>query len=170
MRTVCGILLVLAGCATGARAADPEFAAIVRAISSEYHAQPMHIPLFGLVKTVTFVARPAGAKSLDLAVFEDLDTEGHDAAGLARRISQIAGASWKPFVQVRSNRAGNNETVLVFMRWEKADAHLLVTAIESHEATVVHVKLKPAELRRWAENPAGEASNLGAITDQDTER
>jgi hypothetical protein len=163
MRAACGILLWL-GFAGTASAVDRGFADIVREISAEYHTNPIHIPLFGLVKTVTFVAHPGGTKQLDLAVFEDLDTEGHDSAALARRIGQIAGAAWKPFVQVRSGRNGHQESTLIFMRCEKSDANLLIVTLEPREATVVHVKVHPEALRRWIDHPAGEASNFGTRT------
>jgi hypothetical protein len=165
MRAACGILLAL-GFAATAGAADREFAEIVREISAEYHTRPVHIPLFGLVKTVTFVAHPAGAKQLDLAVFEDLDTEGHDSAALARRIGQIAGAAWKPFVQVRSGRNGHGETTLIYMRCEKSDVRLLITTIEPREATVVELKVHPEALRRWMDHPG---SNAGNLTTEDSE-
>jgi hypothetical protein len=165
MRAASGILLVL-GLAATATAADREFADIVREISAEYHTHPVHIPLFGLVKTVTFVAHPAGTKQLDLAVFDDLDTEGHDSAALARRIGQIAGTSWKPFVKVRSGRNGHSEMTLIFMKCEKSDAQLLITTIEPREATVVHVKVHPEALRRWIDHPG---LNLGNLTGEDSE-
>lgn len=164
MRFGCGILLLLGGFATTAGAADREFADIVREISAEYHTRPLHIPLFGVVKVVTFVAHPAGTKQLDLAVFEDIETEGHDSAALARRIGRIAGAAWKPFVQVRSGHNGHQETTLIFMRCDKSDAHLLIATLEPREATVVHVKVHPEALRRWMDHPAGEMSKRGNLT------
>src|SRR4051794_27941385 len=105
------ILIPLAFCAITANAADRDFRDIVRAIADEYHTEPTHIPLLGLINTVAFVVRPAGTKQLDLAVFENLNTEGHDEAKMAARIHDIVGASWKPFVEVRSTRKG--ETTLV---------------------------------------------------------
>jgi hypothetical protein len=165
MRPVWRILLVLCGLATVAGAVDREFADIVREISAEYHTRPVHIPLFGLVKTVTFVAHPAGTKQLDLAVFEDLDTEGHDNAALARRIGHIAGAAWKPFVQVRSGGSGRQETTLIFMKCEKSDVHLLIATLEGREATVMHVKVHPEALRQWVDHPGGIPSLMGATQD-----
>lgn len=165
MRRGCGVLLLLAGVAAIASAADREFADIVREISAEYHTRPVHIPLFGLVKTVVFVARPAGTKQMDLAVFENLQIEGHDGAALSRRIVQIAGATWKPFVRVRSSRAGHTETTLIFMRPDRSDAHLLIATLEPSEATIIHLKVNPDALRRWMDHPTGEALNVRSVAE-----
>ena len=62
-------------------------------------------------------------------------------------------------MQVRSSKQGREETTLIFMRIENGDARLLVTTIEPREATVVHLKLNPAGLRRWMDRPRGEASS-----------
>ncbi len=157
MRRVCAILLACGTFAPCALAGDHAFAEIVGAISSEYHARPVHIPFFGLAKTVVFVARPAGTRQIDIAIFEDLETEGHDSAALARRISEMAAPGWKPFVQVRSNVTG--ETTLVFVQSEKAGTRLLVAALQRREATVVQLKVNPDALRRWLDDPAGEIAN-----------
>lgn len=157
------VLISLALSAFTANAADRDFRDIVRAIADEYHTEPTHIPLMGLINTVAFVARPAGTKQLDIAVFENLNTQGREGARVAARIHQIVGASWKPFVEVRSTR--NEETTLVYMRPEGHDCRLLVTSIERNEATVVELRLNPAALRRWLDNPAEHASNARSGAD-----
>jgi hypothetical protein len=153
------ILISLTLCGLAANAADRDFKEIVRAIANEYHTEPTHIPLLGLISTVTFVARPGGTKQLDLAVFENLKTEGHDGAKVAARIREIVGASWKPFVEVRSRKKGKEEITLIYMRPEGHDFRMLITAIEHDEATVVQLKLNRAAIRRWLDNPIDEASD-----------
>src|SRR5437016_3946483 len=115
-----------------AQAADREFTDVVHAISAEFRTRPMHIPLFGLVNAVAFVVRPAGAKHIDLAVFENLDTRGSDVGASIRA---AVGGSWKPFIQVRSSKHGSDETVLVYMRPHGSDCKLLVATVERREAT-----------------------------------
>ena len=68
-------------------------------------------------------------------------------------------------IQVRSNRMGHAETTLVFMRGEKADVRLLVTAIEPREATVVELKVNPTALRRWLDHPSREMSSVQNVND-----
>src|SRR5260370_1143497 len=83
--------------ALGSRAAhatDREFKDVVNAIADEFHTRPTHIPFFGLVNVVTFGARPAGTKHIDLAVFEHLDSHDRDGRDLARSIRRAVGSAW----------------------------------------------------------------------------
>lgn len=136
-----------------ASAADRAFHEIVEAIAGELHARPTHIPLFGLVNAFTSVARPAGTKHIDLAVFEDLDSRRRAGRDLPTVIREAAGGSWKPFVQVSSKRQGREETVLIFLRQEGRDCHLLITSIERKEAAVVQLLLNQAALESWMSAP-----------------
>ena len=144
------IVSLLASCA--AYATDREFKDIVNAISDEFHTRPMKIPFFGLVNVVTFVARPAGTKHINLAVFENLDTRDREGRDLVRSIKRSVGGAWKPFVQVWSNR-GHEETVLVYVRGEGKDCRFLITTIEPNEATVVELKVNPEALQKWLVMP-----------------
>ena len=152
-----GVLL----CGAAATAADREFKDIVRAISDEYHTKPLHIPLFGLVNTVVFVARPGGAKQLDLAVFEDLDTGSGGTVAFSERLRTIVGRSWQPFVHISSRHNGREETTLIYMRPEGRDWKMLITTLEPHEATVVELKLSIDSVRRWMDDPVESADHRG---------
>jgi hypothetical protein len=139
--------------AASAQAADREFTDVVRFISDEFHTRPISIPMFGLVNMFTAAIHPAGTKHIDLAVFEHLS--GHDRQGrdVPESILNAVGRSWKPFVQVRSRRGGQQETVFVYMRQDAKDWKLLVTAIEPDEATVVQLQLNADALARWMASP-----------------
>ena len=140
-------------CAVSLGAADREFRDVVDSISDRFHTRPLHIPMFGLVNMVTFVARPAGTKHIDLAVFEDLHSWNADGQGLAASIRSAVGGSWRPFVQARSAE----EVVFVYMRPEGNDWRLLVVTVERHEAVVVQVQLNADALQRWVMAPGESA-------------
>jgi hypothetical protein len=159
MRTLRTVFIACTLASTAAYAADREFRDIVNAISDEFHTRPLHIPFFGLVNMVAYVARPAGTKHIDLAVFENLDSRDRDGRELAQSIRRAVGGAWKPFVQVWSRRGGHQETVLVYMRMEGHDCKLLVTSIEPNEATVVQLKLNPEALQRWLVSPRDSAGH-----------
>src|SRR2546427_705658 len=57
-------------------AEDPEFGLVVRQVESFFHVKRTHIPLLGFMKPVLWIARPGGAKSLEMAIFEDQDFSG----------------------------------------------------------------------------------------------
>jgi hypothetical protein len=126
--------------------AEGEFNDIVRAISDQLHARPLHIPFFGLLNLATFAAHPAGVKHIDLAVFENPDVNDNSARDVAEAIRRSAQRSWRPFLKVRSRNHGHQETVLVYIADDGVNCRLLVTTIEPGEATVVEVKLNPEGL------------------------
>jgi len=153
MRIFLATAIALAALCPAARATDNEFKDIVQTLSDEFHAQPTRIPMFGLVNMVTFVARPAGTKHINLAMFENLDLRDRNGRELAADVRRAVGRAWKPFVQVVSHCNGRDETTLVYMRPEGRDFRLLVTSIEESEATVVELKLNPDGLQKWIEEP-----------------
>lgn len=136
----CCVLLI---CCTGAYATDREFHDIVSEISATFHTQPMHIPFMSMVSFFVGVARPAGVKNLDLAVFENLDTHDADGEALLAKIRGVVGGGWRPFVTVRSHRAGHEELTLIHLKPDGRDYKMLITTLESNEATVIELKLNP---------------------------
>ncbi|HWZ32090.1 MAG TPA: hypothetical protein VNX18_12185 [Bryobacteraceae bacterium] len=151
MRILISGLLFTVWLPASVRAADREFSNVVDSISAHFQTRPIHIPMFGLVNMVAFVARPAGTKHIDLAVFENLDSWDRDGRNLSESIRTAVGGAWKPFVQARSSRSG--EVVFVYMRPEGNDWRLLLVTVERHEAVVVQLQLNPDALQRWIVSP-----------------
>jgi hypothetical protein len=153
-------LIVAAGlmlsCAA-VQGAERGFDEIVRAISDQLHARPLHIPFLGLVNLATFVARPAGVKHVDLAVFENLDLNEHTARDIAEAM-RATDRGWRPFVQVRSWKNGAPETVIVYLGGDQRDCKLLVMTLDPSEATVVEVRLNPEALQVWLNHPEDSVS------------
>ena len=130
-------------------AADKEFKEVVRAVSAELNAKPMHIPFMGLVNAVTFVARPAGAKHMDLAVFENVNNDDHDGREIARRIRKAVGEDKRPFVQTFNH----DEVSMVYLQPDGKNVKLLVATVGRDDATVIDLKLNPDALARWLKSP-----------------
>lgn len=156
-------LIVAAGwmlsCAV-VQGAERGFDDIVRAISDQLHARPIHIPFFGLVNFATFVARPVGVKHVELAVFEGLNLNEHAARNIAD-VMRATHGGWRPFVQIQSWKNGNEETVIVYLAADRSDCKLLVMTLEPHEATVVEVRLNPEGFEAWLNHPEETASKGG---------
>jgi len=152
------LLLLAVVLAPGASfAADREFRDVVEALSDAFRARPMRIPLMGLVNAVTFVARPAGTRHIDIAVFEDLDTRGRAGRDIAATIRKAVGGPWKPFLQVRSMRDDSEQNVIVYMRQQGREWKLLLATVERHQATVVQLALNTEALERWMKDPVSSA-------------
>jgi len=146
-------LLLLAFLSLPLLAADREFKSVVDAISGEFHTRPMHIPFFGLVNVVTFVAHPAGAKHVDLAIFQNLDQHTREGQNVLNSLRHAVGPDWKPFFQARSFRHGDEEDTLIYLREEGRDWKLLLVTVAHDESVVVQLKLDPAGLERWVKDP-----------------
>lgn len=154
--------LLLIACILGpaaAFAADRESRDVVEAISDEFRTRPMRVPMMGLVNAFTKVVRPAGTKHIDIAVFENLSARNRVGRDLPDAIRGAIGASWKPFLQVRSSR--DEETVLVYLRQQGHDWKLLVATVEHREATVVQLLLNTDALKRWLVDPLASARHKG---------
>ena len=156
---------VLAACVLTGQllcAGEGEFKDIVHSISREYNTRPIHIPLFGLVNVFLFTVRPAGARHLDVAVFENLDTN-HFPGRDFQMVLNNATAGWAPFVRVTSHRKGAWEQTFIYMRQDGKNCRLLLTALEPKEATVIHIKLNPDAVQRWLNEPHRSAQARGHI-------
>ena len=154
MKTICVLLAASAFVPTAARAADREFRDVVEAISDEFRTRPLRIPFMGLANAVAFVARPAGTRHIDIAVFENLETRNRTGRDLPDAVRRAVGGSWKPFLQIRSTRDdGSEENVLVYMRQDGRDWKLLVATLQRRDATVVQLRLNADALQRWLKDP-----------------
>jgi predicted phage tail protein len=61
------------------------------------------------------------------------------------------GASWTPFIQVRSDR--DHESVFVYLRQVGRDWKLLVVTMERAETAVMQLTLDADGLSRWLSDP-----------------
>ena len=132
-----------------ANAADREFKDVVAAICEEFQTKPMHIPLMGLVSGFVKMAHPAGAKQLDLAIFEDLDPSKGSGRNLAESVRAAVGRWMQPMVQDHEMKNGQDETVLVYMFEKGKDANVLTVVIEADQAIVTELRLNPEAMQKW---------------------
>lgn len=155
---------VLAACFLGAgaaTAADREFSDVVRALSDEWHAKPRHVPLFGLVNLVAGTMHPAGAKHIELAIFDDVRYSRSEGRSMAQCVRDAVGANWAPFVHARS--VTDRKTVLVYARAAGRDWKLLVVAMDHTQATVVELLLDMDALARWMQDPENSAWHWSGV-------
>lgn len=147
--------VLLAVMAAPAPAEDADFRFVARRIESEYHAERLHIPLFGLAR---FVSRPFGVGGLELAIWEDLSygrMEG--GARLQDLVSGATSRGWKPMVRVHSPR--KHEVVQIFAKPEGTRMRLLVIAVDD-DTVMVHVKVNPDRLSWLLTEPRLRAAHV----------
>jgi hypothetical protein len=150
---------------TPVSAEDPEFGLVVRQVESYFHVKHAHIPLLGLMKPVLWIARPAGAKSLELAIFEDQDfSRGLDDPEFERLIDKSVGQSWQPLVRVHSRR--DSEQTTIYAKDMGKNFKLMIITLEPSEAVVMQVKISSQELIKCLENPE-RMGRKGDVEDED---
>jgi hypothetical protein len=143
--------LAAASSVSVARAADRDFKLVVEHIKRQYHTSPKRMFAMGLAGFFVKVARPAGVKSIKLAVFENLDVQGApDADALDSVLDGGLGPTWNPIVRVSSRRDG--EITRIFLREAGKDVELLIISIDRADATVLKAKVSPESLGRWMSN------------------
>jgi hypothetical protein len=67
-------------------------------------------------------------------------------------VSGALSRNWQPMVQVHAQ--GRQEYTGIFVKGERGKFQLLIATIEAHDATVIVVRLNPAQLFDWLRSPA----------------
>ena len=137
---------------TPVSAEDPEFGRVVRQVESYFHVKRTHIPLLGFIKPVLWIAHPAGARCVEMAIFEDQDfSRGLKDAEFERLINKSVNQNWQPLVRVHSRR--DREQTTIYARDMGKNFKLMIITLEPSEAVVTQVKLSFQELIKCLENP-----------------
>ncbi len=132
-------------------AKDNEFDAIAKHIAAQYKARRRKIPFMGLARFAVKIIRPAGIKSIKVAIFEELN---HAPAAGSNELSLLMRSSlspeWLPLVRIRSREG---EQTHVYAREAGENVQLMVVNIGGSEAVVARVKVNPEKLKEFLENP-----------------
>ena len=135
---------------TPASARGDDFKAVVKNVRAACGGKKVRIPFLGLANFAAKFVRPAGVKSFKLAVFEDLTMSG-DVEGLGAAVGRSLGPEWRALVRVRADRGA--EQTYVYVRDAGDDLKLMVVVLDGEQATVVHAKVSPEALARFASDP-----------------
>ena len=155
-RLLLPMALIAALAVTPARAGDREFHEIVNRLAATYHKKPT--PFMGLVSFVARFAQPQGVSGMKLAIFDDIDPSlSPDESEFTAFMQNIVGSEFEPFVQVRSHR--DHEQTYVYLHNVKNASEMLVVTIDSSDAVVVKMRLKPEAMKDWMDDPVGESKH-----------
>jgi hypothetical protein len=155
-----GAMIVFAPSASLAR--GDGFNDTVKLIERFYHVKHQSIPLLARagMKAVRTAARIKGgeykqiaeAGSVRVAFFEDqdFDSRGQIATFKASMQTTLEG-DWSPLVQTLAPK--NEEQQYIYIREAGNKFHVLVVAIERHEATVVQATVAPEILAQLMKDP-----------------
>lgn len=150
----CAILAILI--AAPVRAADREFHEIVERLAATYHQKPM--PFMGFVSFVARFAQPQGVSGIKFAIFDDIDPSlSPNESEFDSFMQSIVGFEYQPFVRVRSRR--DRERTYVYVHNVQDASEMLVVTIDSSDAVVVKMRLKPEAMKDWVDDPVGEGKH-----------
>jgi hypothetical protein len=145
------LLLVLAFGVPAANAKTSEYDLIVNHLKSKYRAKKVHIPFMWLARAAVHAVKPAGVKSFNVTLFQDLkfsddtvDTEMQSA------MRNAFSAEWSSVFHVHS-RVG--QQAYMYMREDGKDVKLTVVTIDKNEAAVFRATISPEKLEEFISDP-----------------
>ncbi len=168
MRTrLAALLLVTSFALCGA---DRDFERIVKAVESHYGVKRTHIPMMGAANLFLKVAHPAGAKSVQFALFEDLSSaRGYgDTGDLDKLFDELAAGGLRPVVRVHSRN--NGESTYICTGEVGKSTKMLIATFEPREATVVEVEVNIETLMKTIGSPELAGRTFGIHRDRDDDR
>jgi len=147
--------------------ADRAFDRIVTAVESHYGVKRMHIPLMGVANLFVKVAHPAGARSVKIAIFENLNAGGRygDPADLDSLFDDLAGEGLHPLVRTRSQRGG--EATYIFTGETGKSTKMLIATFERDQATVLEAEVSVDLLMQTIAAPEAASKTFGLHRDRD---
>ncbi len=138
-------LVLAAALLVPAVVAAGDFERMVHEFSRQSGATQTHIPFFWVARAAISIVQPAGAKELNLAVFENAS---FDPDRFSRLTDSAVFGDWKPMIRVRSLRG---ESTNIYAKPGSREVHLLIATYEKNEATFVEVRVDPAALMQFVE-------------------
>lgn len=164
MRTWLPAVLLVASCSLCA--ADREFDRVANAVESHYGVKRMHIPLMGVANLFVKVARPAGASSFKLAIFEDLNSaRGYgETADLEQLFDDLSAGGLHPLVRVHSGRTG--ESTFICTGETGKSTKMLIATFGRNQATIVEAKVNIDLLMKTLAAPELASETFGMHQDR----
>ena len=135
------------------------FDAITKHLKTRYQARKKSIPFLGLAKFAVRIVKPAGVKSINVSLFEDLrNTDGLPDNELSALMRNALSAEWQPLISVRQR---NGDQIYVYAMEDGQDIKLAVLAINQSDAVLARVKIDPKALRKFLDDPRILGISLG---------
>jgi hypothetical protein len=135
------------------------FDAIAKHLKTRYQARKKGIPFLGLAKFAIRIVKPAGVKSINVSLFEDLkNTSGLPDGELSGMMRDSLSAEWQPLISIRQR---NGDQIYIYATEAGKDIKLAVLAINQTDAVLARVKVEPNALRKFLDNPSILGISLG---------
>jgi hypothetical protein len=144
------------------RAGDGEFHSLVERMSAYYQKRPMRF--MGWLNFLANRFTPDGVSHFQMVIFEDIDSSRTPPdEEFESSLASLVGPSYQPFVRVHDVRSG--EWTCIYTRESgKTRVEMLIVSIDSSDAVLMKMQLKPEAMREWVDEPVkkGRDSRRGA--------
>ncbi len=145
------LLLVFSFSFNAVSAKDKDFDSLVRHLENNYQAKKVKIPFMWLARFAVKVVRPAGVKSFNVTLFENLKfTQSILDNELKQSMQNSLSSDWSSVLRVRSR---DGEQVYAYIRESGKDFKLILVTIDKNQAAVVRATFNPDKLADFIENP-----------------
>ena len=148
-----GLLLVAFSIVAPATvAAKPnEFDTIAKHLKEKYKAKKIHIPFMWIARAAVRVVRPAGVKSFNVTLFQDLkiSMETIDVEMQAAMRSTF-GPEWSSVFHIRSR---DGQQAYMYLREDGPNVKLAVVTIDKQQAAVIRATFSPDKLAQFINDP-----------------
>jgi hypothetical protein len=128
-----------------------EFDAITNHLKTKYRAKKVSVPFMWLARAAVKVVRPAGVKSFNVTLFEDLKFSRQTLHKEMRdAMRRSFGPEWSSILNVRSR---DSEQVYMYMREEGKNIKIALVTIDGNDAVLIRATFSPDKLAEFIENP-----------------
>ncbi len=150
--SIAGVLVFLtAFAATPAIAKSNEFDNVARHLKSKYRAKKVRMGFVWLARLAVRVVRPAGVKSFNVTLYEDLkfsrDTLDLEMQAVMR---DSFGPEWTSVFRVRSR---DGQQAYMYMREDGKNIKIGLVTIDKENAAVIRATFSPEKLVEFINNP-----------------
>lgn len=145
------LLFVFVGVVPAAHAKPGEFDAIANHLKSKYDARKVSVPFMWLARAAVKVVRPAGVKSFNVTIFEDLKFSRQTLDKEMRvAMRRSFGPEWSSILNIRSR---DSEQVYLYMREDGKNIKIALVTIDGNDAVLIRATFSPDKLAEFIENP-----------------
>lgn len=131
--------------------AESQFNRVANALEQRLNVQRERIPGSWLVNGFLSLARPAGVKHLEIAVFPDIRAaDSERALTFHETVVEALGTGWHPWLRSRSSRDG--EWTVIYVKQAGRDCEMVFATVEDGEASVIKMKVKLETMSRYLHN------------------
>ena len=161
---VLSMSLAVPNAAAAPPARPGEYASIVKHLKSKYRAKKVKIPFMWFARFAVSIVKPAGVKSFNVTLFEDLQLsrENLDSEMQAAMKRSFAGGEWSSILRARS---ADGQQAYMYMRESGKNVKIALVTIDKKNAAVIRATFSPERLAEFMNDPKVFGISLGETSE-----